>query len=74
MKKTDGLFDRFQNPLYVGRPNLGDRARLMERISEILERRWFSNDGPLVNEFETAIAGHVGVRHCIAVCNATVGL
>ncbi len=64
----------FPNPLYVGRPNIGDRQSLARRIEQMLDRRWLSNDGPLVREFEAAIASYVGVKHCIAVCNATVGL
>ena len=64
----------FQEPLHVGRPNLGDRTRLLERIGGVLDRRWLSNQGPLVTEFEERVADFVGVRHCIAMCNATVAL
>jgi len=35
----------FAIPLHVGAPNVGDRARLLERIEDILDRRWFTNDG-----------------------------
>ena len=31
---------------------LGDRDRLMGRIGEILDSQWFTNDGPVVREFE----------------------
>ena len=64
----------FLEPLYVGRPNIGNRERFIQRINEMLDRRWFSNDGPLVRQFEEAIADYSGVKHCIALCNATVGL
>ena len=64
----------FPEPLYVGRPNIGDRDRFLDRINQMLDRRWFSNDGPLVREFEEAVASYVGVKHCMALCNATVGL
>jgi dTDP-4-amino-4,6-dideoxygalactose transaminase len=64
----------FDEPLHVGRPNLGDRNRLLERIGGVLDRRWLSNQGPLVTEFEERVADIVGVRHCIAMCNATVAL
>jgi dTDP-4-amino-4,6-dideoxygalactose transaminase len=46
----------------------------MERINDLLDRRWLTNDGPYVQEFERRIAERVGVRHCIAVCNGTVAL
>src|SRR4051812_4372003 len=64
----------FVDPLHVGRPNIGDRTRLMGRIEEILDRKWLTNRGPNVIEFEKRVADFVNVRHCIAMCNATVGL
>src|SRR5881398_1758506 len=59
----------FDEQLHVGRPNMGDRRRLVARLDDILDRRWFTNDGWYVQEFERAIAEMVGVRHCIAMCN-----
>ena len=64
----------FSEKLHVGRPNIGDRTRLMERINEILDRRWLTNAGVYVREFERRVAEMVGVRHCIAMCNGTVAL
>lgn len=64
----------FSQKLHVGCPNLGDRARLLARIEQMLDRRWLTNDGPLVKEFERELSAMLGVRHCVAVCNATIGL
>jgi dTDP-4-amino-4,6-dideoxygalactose transaminase len=64
----------FPEPVHVGRPNIGDRDRLMERIEGVIDRRWLTNAGPLVHEFEQAIAELLGVPHCIAMCNGTVAL
>lgn len=64
----------FSEPLHIGRPNLGNRERLLSRIEDLLDRRWFTNHGRYVREFEEAITSMLGVRHCIAVCNATTGL
>ncbi|HXT59884.1 MAG TPA: aminotransferase class I/II-fold pyridoxal phosphate-dependent enzyme [Pirellulales bacterium] len=64
----------FGQPLHVGRPNLGDRARLVERLNDILDRRWLTNDGPYVREFEQRIAELTGAKHAIAVSNGTTGL
>jgi dTDP-4-amino-4,6-dideoxygalactose transaminase len=64
----------FKSPLFVGRPNLGDLSRLKERFETILESRWFSNNGPFVQEFEQKLAAHTNTKHCIAVCNATIGI
>jgi len=62
------------DPLHVGRPNIGDRARLLERIEEMLDRNWLTNNGPFVQEFEQRICELTGARHCIAMVNATVAL
>lgn len=65
------LFDDVQ---VVGRPNVGDTDALIARINDILERRWFTNNGKYVQEFERKMADYIGVKHCIAMCNATVAL
>jgi dTDP-4-amino-4,6-dideoxygalactose transaminase len=64
----------FAEPAHVGRPNIGDRDRLMERLAGVIDGRWLTNDGPLVHELERAVADVVGVPHCIAMCNGTVAL
>lgn len=65
---------RFSQPLHVGRPNIGNQERFLARVNDMLERRWVTNAGPFVKEFEQRIAEMVGVKHCIAMCNATVAL
>lgn len=64
----------FDAPLHVGGPNIGNRAKLFRRIDDLLDRRWLTNNGPYVQEFEEEVARRVGVRHCIAMCNATLAL
>ncbi len=65
---------QFLDALHVGRPNVGDRRRFIERIEQMLDNRWFSNGGPFVREFERRVSEVAGARHAIALCNATVGL
>lgn len=62
----------FPQPLYVGRPGIGDRARFLERLNGVLDSGWLTNGGPLVHEFEERVAEVAGVRNCVATCNATV--
>jgi dTDP-4-amino-4,6-dideoxygalactose transaminase len=64
----------FAEKLHVGRPNIGERDRLFERINDILDSRRFTNGGTYVREFECRLADLVGVRHCVALCNGTVAL
>jgi dTDP-4-amino-4,6-dideoxygalactose transaminase len=69
-----GSAPAFAQPLHVGRPNLGDRKYFMERVEGILDSRWLTNNGVCVQELESQLASYLGVRHCLTVCNATVGL
>lgn len=64
----------FLEPLHVGRPNLGDRTAMLRRVNGMFDRCRFTNNGPLVLEFEQKIAKHVGVKHGVAMCNATIAL
>ena len=64
----------FDETLHVGRPNIGDRQRLTDRINDILDGRWLTNHGPYVEAFEAQVAKMLGVKHCIAMCNGTVAL
>jgi dTDP-4-amino-4,6-dideoxygalactose transaminase len=63
---------RFENVTFT--LAIGDRAALRTRLEAMLDRRWLTNHGPYVTEFEQRVAGLVGVRHCVATCNATVGI
>lgn len=64
----------FTEALHVGRPNMGDRTSFFKRLDEMIDRRWFTNNGPLVQDLEAQIANLLGVRHCVATCNATIAL
>jgi dTDP-4-amino-4,6-dideoxygalactose transaminase len=64
----------FSEPLHVGRPNLGDREIFLRRMAEIWDRNWLTNDGPMVRLLEQKLAEFVGVKHCVALCNATIAL
>ena len=64
----------FSDELHVGRPNIGQREAFLERVNDLLDRRWLTNDGPYLKQLEQRISQLVEVRSCIAVCNATVGL
>jgi len=64
----------FGEPLHVGRPNIGDRAAFLQRVNQILDNQWLTNNGPMVQEFEQRIAAYLGVKHCVAMCNGTIAL
>jgi len=64
----------FKEELHVGRPNIGDKKALFSRISKALNRKWLSNEGPLVRELENRISNYLKVKNVIAMCNATIAL
>jgi len=64
----------FKEPLHVGRPNLGDREVLFHYLNQVLERKWLTNNGPLVQELESRIAKILGVKNVVATVNGTLGL
>jgi dTDP-4-amino-4,6-dideoxygalactose transaminase len=69
-----GSVPAFREVLHVGRPNIGDRSAFLQRINEMFDRRWLTNAGPLVLEFERKLAEFLQVKHVLAMCNATVAL
>jgi dTDP-4-amino-4,6-dideoxygalactose transaminase len=71
---VNGAPPMFAQPLHVGRPNIGNHKRFLDHASEILERGWLSNNGPVLQEFERRIADFLGVKHCVAMCNGTIAL
>ncbi len=64
----------FADSLHVGRPNIGNKQHYLQLINDMLDRRWLSNRGPYIEQFERKIADYLGVKHCIAMCNGTVAL
>jgi dTDP-4-amino-4,6-dideoxygalactose transaminase len=64
----------FDQPVHVGRPNTGNREKFIERVKTMFDRRWFTNRGPYVVDLEKKLAALFGVKHCIAMCNATIAL
>jgi dTDP-4-amino-4,6-dideoxygalactose transaminase len=69
-----GAQPAFEEPLHVGRPNVGSRELLFNLLGQALDRSWLTNSGPLVEQFEKQVADYVGVKHCVAFCNATIAL
>src|SRR2546430_3151845 len=71
---VNGAPRMFTEPIHVGRPNIGNHKRFLQRASDILDSGWLSNNGPIAQEFERRIAAFLGVRHCVAMCNGTIAL
>ncbi|MES2606907.1 MAG: DegT/DnrJ/EryC1/StrS family aminotransferase [Pseudomonadota bacterium] len=64
----------YAQPVHVGRPNVGAVPAFKEKLEQILQARWFTNNGPMVQELEARVASHLGVKHCVAMTNGTIAL
>lgn len=70
----NGAPPAFDQVLHVGGPNIGSRELFLTYVDRIFESRRLSNNGPLVEEFESGVAQRHGVKHCVAMCNGTIAL
>ena len=64
----------YEQPLHVGSPNLPPRDSLYAAIDRILDNRWLTNNGEMVQAFEQRICDMLGVRNCVATVNGTAGI
>jgi len=64
----------FDTPRHVNRPQAPDRAAFDALIDQVWDRRWFTNDGPLVQELEQRLCDYLDVPHCVLMANATIAL
>jgi len=62
--------DRFQ----VGSPSMINVDYFEEYVRNIYDNHWFTNNGPMVRNLEFDMKKRLGVKYCIAVVNATMGL
>lgn len=64
----------FDEPVHVGRPNVGSITDFEALTRDMFDRNWLSNSGPLVTRLEAELAEFLDVRHCIAITNGTIAL
>ena len=64
----------FSKPICVGTPfvDSGSWERYQALMEKVFERRYFTNDGPLVRKLEKKIAEVHNVKCCSALCNGTI--
>lgn len=71
---VNGAEPAYKNPLHVGFPNVGDKAYFSQKVEEMFDNNWYTNNGPFVQEFEHQVENYLGVKNCIAMCNGTIAL
>lgn len=53
-------------PIFIGKEK--------EYLTQCIDTKWVSSDGPFVKQFEELFAQFLGVKHAVAVCNGTVAI
>ncbi len=64
----------FDQPLHVNKPNIGNRQAFLQRVDNMLDTHWFTNQGPYACELEQRLARYLGTRHCVLTSSGTTGL
>lgn len=64
----------FGRPITTGQLANRDPERFFALAAGAFERRWLTNQGPLVTELEAKLARLHGVPHCVAFANACLAL
>jgi dTDP-4-amino-4,6-dideoxyglucose len=64
----------FASPRPIGQLDTPDIEDYLTLLKEIFAARRLTNDGPMVDRLERELAAFHGVKHCIAVANAGLGL
>ena len=64
----------FEKPITVVRPTLPPLEEFCRGLEEIWERKWLTNDGPLVQQFRDLLLQFCGVDHASLLTNGTLSL
>jgi dTDP-4-amino-4,6-dideoxygalactose transaminase len=69
-----GAAPAFKREIPVGQLYFPEWERYQAAMTDIFSRRYYTNQGPLVQQLELRLQQFLGVKHVICVVNATVGL
>lgn len=64
----------FSNRINVTRPQLPPLSEYVQGLREIWDRAWLTNDGPMVNRFESELADFLGIDNVCLFNNGTLAL
>ena len=68
------LMKKDENKIYVTRPSLPPLDLFVEKLKDIWESKWLTNNGKYHQEFERALCNYLNVDYCSLVSNGTLGL
>lgn len=62
------------NNIYITRPVTPTVNELKPFLMDIIKRKWLTNDGPYVQNFERGLKEYLGAKYCSIFCNGTLAL
>ena len=65
---------RFESPILVTQPFLPPIEQVQERMHEIWDTRWLTNDGPMHKRFEQRLREVLNVEHLALFANGTLAM
>ncbi|OGA74802.1 MAG: hypothetical protein A3G81_16760 [Betaproteobacteria bacterium RIFCSPLOWO2_12_FULL_65_14] len=69
-----GASPALPSPIHVAQLNFPPLDRVEAKFRDIFRRQFYTNNGPLLREFEQRLAHSLGARHVVCVTNGTVAL
>ena len=64
----------FNDPVYISRPMLPDLKEMSDKLSEVWDSKWLTNDGPQHAKFENELARRLCASHLSLFNNGTIAL
>lgn len=66
--------NKLEKPIWVTQPTMPDLDDFIEKLKEIWESKWLTNNGKFHQEFEQRLVTHLGVKHVSLFTNGTLAL
>lgn len=74
VEKRDDAPPRFDKPVYVTRPFLPPLEEFTEGLQEVWDNQWLTNNGPLLQQFNTEISSRLETDNVCLFNNGTLAL
>lgn len=66
--------DYFKDPIYITRPLLPDLEKVTEKMKQIWDSKWLTNNGPLHDLLESRLRSYLKVEDIVLFVNGTLAL
>ncbi len=63
-----------QKSIYVSKPKIANKDKLLKDLRDIINSSIYTNDGPYLKKLEGKIKKKLGLKHVVCLANGTLGL